>query len=173
MWRSTPGSSASDAVGGRGARVELARLCDGAAGQLGARDPGREAEVVLDPPRRAGLAAERGAFDDQRLETLGRGVDRRPEARRTAADHDDVDLLASRELEPDTERAGELAARRVSQLGAAGEHHERKFRRCELLDQLRCVGVVGVLRIAPDVGKPVASQRTPRAAASTPTSAAR
>ena len=37
------------AVGRRGARPELPRLCDRPACQLGAADPCREAEVVLDP----------------------------------------------------------------------------------------------------------------------------
>ena len=38
------------AVRRRGARVELAGLSDCAAGQLRTGDPGRESEVVLDPP---------------------------------------------------------------------------------------------------------------------------
>src|SRR5262249_47001226 len=45
------------------ARVELARLRDGAARELGAGDPRGKPEVVLDPARRPGLAAERGALD--------------------------------------------------------------------------------------------------------------
>src|SRR5581483_8126854 len=55
------------AVGRRGPRAELARLADGAARQLRAGDARREAEVVLDPPRRSGLPAERGALDDERV----------------------------------------------------------------------------------------------------------
>src|SRR4029453_10703352 len=55
------------AVRRRRAGVELAYLGDCAAGQLGAADPGWEAEVVLDPARRPGLAAERGALDYQRV----------------------------------------------------------------------------------------------------------
>ncbi len=54
-----PGSSATARYGRRRARAELARLRDGAARQLRAADPGREAEVVLDPARGARLAAER------------------------------------------------------------------------------------------------------------------
>src|SRR5205807_843788 len=38
----------------RGPRAEFDRLADGAARQLVAADAGREAEIVLDPPRRAG-----------------------------------------------------------------------------------------------------------------------
>src|SRR5213079_1040159 len=47
-------------------RAELARLGDRAAGELGAADAGGEAEVVLDPARRARLPAERGALDNER-----------------------------------------------------------------------------------------------------------
>jgi len=56
------------AVRSCGARVELARLGDCAARELGAADACGEAQVVLDPSRRPSLATERGAFDDQRVE---------------------------------------------------------------------------------------------------------
>ena len=56
------------AVGRRGARVELARLGDCAAGELGAANSSGKAEVVLDPAGRPGLATERGALDDERVE---------------------------------------------------------------------------------------------------------
>src|SRR2546422_6501204 len=84
------------AVGRGRARVELARLGDRAAGELGAADPGGEAEVVLDPAGRPCLAAERGALDDQRVESFGGAVDRGREARRAGADDQEVDLLARR-----------------------------------------------------------------------------
>ncbi len=113
------------AVGRRRAGAELARLGDRAAGQLGAADPRREAEVVLDPPRGAGLAAEHGALDDQRVEALRGAVDRGAEAGRPAADDEQVDLLALLELEPDPERPRELPVARPAQLVAAGEPHER------------------------------------------------
>ena len=118
-------------------RAELARLRDGAAGQLGAGDPGREAEVVLDPPRRARLAAERRALDDERVQALRRAVDGRAEAGGAAADDQQVDLLARRKLEADPERARDLARRRAAQVGPAGEPHERQARRVELRDQRR------------------------------------
>ena len=68
------------AVRRRGARVELARLGDRAARELGAADPRGKAEVVLDPSGRPGLAAERGALDDERVEPFGGAVDRGGEA---------------------------------------------------------------------------------------------
>ena len=123
------------AVGRRGARVELARLGDRAARQLRAADPGREPEVVLDPPRRARLPAERGALDDERLEALGGAVDRGAEAGGAAADDDQVDLLAGRELAADPERARDLAGRRAAQLRAARQPDERQARGVEPGDQ--------------------------------------
>ena len=109
------------AVRRRRTRAELSRLRDRAGRQLRAADSRREAEVVLDPARGASLAAEGRALDDQGLEALRRAVDRRAEARRAAADHNEVDLLARRKLEADPERARHLARRRGSQLGAARE----------------------------------------------------
>ena len=90
-----------------------------------AADPGREAEVVLDPPRGPGLAAEHGALDDQRVEALGGAVDGGAEAGRAAADDQQVDLLARLQLEPDPQRPRELAVARPPQLAAAGEADER------------------------------------------------
>ena len=71
--------------------------------------PGREAEVVLDPPRRARLPAERRAVDDERVEPLGGAVDGGAEAGGAGPDHEQVDLLARRELAADAERARDLA----------------------------------------------------------------
>ena len=114
------------AVRRRGARVELARLGDSAAGQLGAADPGGKAEVVLDPAGRPGLAAERGALDDQRVEPFGGAVDRGREAGRAGAHDQQVDLLARCELEPDPESAQHLAGGWTVQLSSAGQSHERQ-----------------------------------------------
>ena len=133
---SVAGFERDRAVGGRRSCAELARLADGAAGELGAADAGREAEVVLDPARRSGLAAERGALDDQRVEPFGGAVDGGGEAGGAAADDEQVDFLARRQLAADPERAQHLASRWVLQLGAAGESHERRLRsvrRCGLL----------------------------------------
>ena len=58
---------------------EPARLLQRAARELVARHAGREAEVVLDPRRRAGLAAGRLALDDDRAQALRRAVDGRRE----------------------------------------------------------------------------------------------
>ena len=115
------------AVRGRRAGAELARLGDRPAGQLGAADPGREAEVVLDPPRGARLAAEHGALDEQRVEALRGAVDGGAEPGRAAADDEQVDLLPLRQLEPDAQRPRELAVARPAQLVAAGQPHQRQL----------------------------------------------
>ena len=125
---SVAGFERDGAVGGSGSCAELARLADGAAGQLGATDAGREAEVVLDPARRSGLTAERGALDDQRVEPLGGAVDRGGEAGGTAAHDEQVDFLVRRQLAADPERAQHFASRGMRQLDAARQSHERRLR---------------------------------------------
>src|SRR4051795_3578140 len=88
------------AIRRRGPRAELTGLGDRAAGQLGAADPARKAEVVLDPAGGSGLAAEHGALYDEGVEPLGGAIDGCGEPRRAAADHRKIDLLARPELEP-------------------------------------------------------------------------
>jgi hypothetical protein len=86
-------------------RVELPRLDDRTARELGAGDARREPEIVLDPARGTRLPAERRALDDERLQPLGRGVDGGAQAGGPAADHDHVDLFRGCELAADPERA--------------------------------------------------------------------
>ena len=74
--------------------AELARLQRRASGELGAGEPGGEAEVVLDTSAGARLAARGEAFDHQCAETLGGGVDGSGQPGRTTAEHDDVEALA-------------------------------------------------------------------------------
>ena len=71
-------------------RAELLRLRVRAAGELLARNAGRETEIVLDPRARAGLAARRVRLQDQHVQPFRRAVDRRREPRRPGADDDDV-----------------------------------------------------------------------------------
>ena len=164
------------AVGRRGARVELPRLGDRAARELGAADPGREAEVVLDPARRPGLAAERGALDDQRVEAFGGAVDRGREPRRAGADDQQVDLLARRELEPDPEGAQHLAgasdraallrraaaraaARRPSGGAASCQVYGSRFARAK-----SSIRIVGSEACGPTISRPIPSHALQRLA---------
>ena len=108
--------------------AEPARLGGRAAGQVGARQPRGEAEVVLDPRALPGLAARRLALDQHRLQPLRRAVHRRRQpgrarrrrspGRRTAAPPASAARAARRS------RAGR---RRVSTL-AVGEHTHRQRR---------------------------------------------
>ena len=102
---SVSGFERQRAVRRREACVELSRLGDGAAGQLAACDSGREAEVVLDSPRRARLSAESGPVDHERLKAFRGAVDGGAQAGGPGADHEQVDLLPGGELEADPKRA--------------------------------------------------------------------
>jgi hypothetical protein len=106
---SVPRFEGKGAIRGRGACIELACLGHRAAGQLRAADARGEAEVVLDSSGRPGLAAERGALHDERVEPFGGAVDRGREPGRAGAHDQEVDLLARCELEPDPESAQHLA----------------------------------------------------------------
>ena len=88
--------------------------------------PGGKAEVVLDPPGGAGLSAEHGALDHERVEPLGGPVHRGSEPGGPAADDQQVHLLALRELEADAERAQQGAVAGVLHHGPAGEPHDRR-----------------------------------------------
>ena len=83
------------------AGAELARLHDRLERQLSAGDPGRKAEVVLDPARLARLPTQRAALHDQCVQPLGRAVDRSREPCGAGTDHEQVDLLARCQLAAD------------------------------------------------------------------------
>ena len=98
--------------------AEAARLVGRPAREVGAAEAHREAEVVLDPARLAGLAAGRVALDEHGAQALRRAVDGGGEARRAAADDDEV-VVALRRLHLDAEALGEL------EHGRALEHARR------------------------------------------------
>ena len=141
------------AVRRRKPRTELARLRHGAAGQLRPADAGREAQVVLDPPRRARLPSERGALDHERVEPLGRAVDGRAESARPGADDEQVDLLARRELGPDAERPRHVAPARRLEPKAARHHDDWELVGAQTAGRRHGRRLVGV---APDVRDPIA-----------------
>ena len=76
--------------------AEPSRLVDRAAGEVGAGQAAREAEVVLDPARHPRLAAGRLALDEDGLQALGRAVDRRGQSGGAAADDHEVVVLGRR-----------------------------------------------------------------------------
>ena len=75
--------------------------------------PAREAEVVLDPRARPGLAAGRPGLGDERAQALRAAVDRRRQPGRPGAEHDEVEALAV-DLGAQPERARDLRGGRVA-----------------------------------------------------------
>ena len=69
---------------------ELVRLHEGALRQLASRDPGREAQVVLDPHAPTSLSPGGPSLQHHRPQPLRRAVDRRREPRRPGPGHDQV-----------------------------------------------------------------------------------
>ena len=160
------------AVRRRRARVELARLGDRPARQLRAGDPRREPEVVLDPPRRARLAAERGALDDERLEALGRAVDGGAEPGRTAADDDRSTSSrgASSRPIPSARETCPVDGPRSSPRRAAGRAAARRSSRAAPSSSARCTEPVAAAKssiriVASDECGPTISRPTPSTAA--------
>ncbi len=163
-------AQAEGALGDRGAQAEAARLGDRPLGQLGAGDPGREAEVVLDPRRGARLAAERGRVDQHRREPLGRRVDGRAEASRAAADDQRVPGVFRRLVRgAQVERGRRLEDRRRAQdLVAADQQRQVVLgERPTVGRRRRQVGAVEVDEAVrhPVAGEELAQLARPRVAA--------
>ena len=125
--------------------AEPPRLLQRAARELVAGDAGREAEVVLDPRRRAGLPARRLALDHDRAQTLRRAVHRRREPGGAAAD--DHGVVFRRGRAPSRARA---ARRRGAVAGARPSCRRRR-------------GSPGS-RSRPAAGRPTAPRRPARRA---------
>ncbi len=96
-------------------RAELLRLRQGARSQRLAGDARGEAEVVLDFRARGRLAAWRPRLDEEHVEALGGGVDRRCQAPRPGATDDQVANRIGLELRVEAEAIGDLGVGGVSQ----------------------------------------------------------
>jgi hypothetical protein len=105
-------------------RAEPTRLLERAAGKLVARDPIRKAEIVLDPRRHAGLSPRDLALDDNRAQPFGCAVDRRRQARRSAADDRDIVFRRSG-ARPQAEAVGKVAHLRPEHHVSVSETHRR------------------------------------------------
>jgi hypothetical protein len=102
--------------------AEPQRLPAGPLGQLGARHPVREAQVVLDPAALAGLPAGRTPLDEHRAQPLGGAVHRCAETGRSGADDDEVIEVGRRHRgEPDVRRQVRLRGR-DERLAIARDH---------------------------------------------------
>jgi len=152
-----------DVARGEHLGAELRRLPPRAVGELGAGHAVREAQVVLDARALPGLAAGGLALDEHGAQALRRAVHRGAEARRTAADDDEVVEVAHR-IGGEPDRRGDLGFGRVAQGGAVGRDDQRHVlgagpgRRQQAL-ALRVVDVV------PAVGHGVAGEEVARAEA--------
>ena len=113
----------------REARTELHRLDLAAPDQVGAGNAGRKAHVVLDPARRAGLAADRDILDDQRAQPFRAGIDPGGHAGRTAADDQHVEYLVVPEIEIEAEQPRDLVGRGIGHDDVAPEDHRGYARR--------------------------------------------
>ncbi len=107
--------------------AEFLRLIVGPRHQGDAGDAGRKAEIVLDPGRRAGLAAERPAIEHKNGEPFRRGIDRGREPGRTGADDGHVvdPVWIDRSDQPDA--AGKFVLAGIAQKLPAGAEHDRQL----------------------------------------------
>ncbi len=138
--------------------AELLRLRVGATHQRHAGDAGREAEIVLDPGRGAGLAAEGAAVENQRGKPFRSGVDRGREPGRPRS-HDRHVIDAIRIDRPDKpDAAGKLGLARIAQQLPVRTQHDRQLSRIDMeaLDQRLRLGVV--LGIKPQMRMTIAAE---------------
>jgi hypothetical protein len=104
-------------------RPELLGLVVGAGSELLARDPGREAEVVLDPRAGAGLASGRGRFQRKHVEPFRGPVNGGRQPRRPRPHDEEVADPGVVDRVVEAETIGDLPIGRVAQhnLAAADE----------------------------------------------------
>ena len=136
--------------------AEARRLRRRPAGEVGAGQAHREAEVVLDPRALAGLAAGRLALDQRRPQPFRRAVDRGRKPGRPAADDDEVVELELRPP-PHAGPLGEVGHARAVQHAAVGEQDERQ-RRVAVGGREQPPGLVVALDVEPAVRHLVAGQ---------------
>jgi hypothetical protein len=114
--RSTPRRLVFDLNADEDLRAEPQRLLVGAGRQLGAADALRETGVILDSRAGACLATGREAFENDRAQPLGGGVDGSGEPRGAGAGDDDVvELVLGLRVQPGAARqlAAPLRARQI------------------------------------------------------------
>ena len=107
------------------ARAEPPRLERRALGELAPGDPGREPEVVLDPRRRARLAAERDLVDHLRVEALRGAVHGRRQAGGTGADDHEIAHRRRGPARAEPQQLRDLGVARVAQDALAADHDRR------------------------------------------------
>ena len=135
------GEGERERLRGRGKlRAETIGLKLRAVSQLAAADAGGKTEKVLDQRRRSGLSARRIAFQDDRLQPFGRGIDRRAETGWTRADDGEIadkislsSSAASGRSSPATRATSRNDGRRSGRpfgVISAGRSRDARCRRC-------------------------------------------
>ena len=66
------------------------RLRNSTTRQVKAGEPGRKAEIILNPRTKSGLASRRFALDDHRAQALARAIHSRGKSRGTAANDSEI-----------------------------------------------------------------------------------
>jgi hypothetical protein len=107
--------------------AELLRLVEGAAGKRLAGDAGREAEIILDARRSAGLAAEGALVEHDHRQAFRGGVNGGGKTGGPGADHRDVIDGARVEFGRDTQAHSGRGIGRPLQHLAVGTDHQRQF----------------------------------------------
>src|SRR3990170_4869183 len=105
--------------------------------------PSREAGVVVDPLRDAGLTAQGALLDDEGVDPLAGGVDGGGQAGGPTADDHEV-VEGPLRLQREAQFAGELAVGRLGQQGAVGENNggDNLLAVVLLTHELGCGGVL-------------------------------
>jgi hypothetical protein len=142
------------------ARAESSGLECRALGQLAARDPGREAEVIFDPGRGAGLPAERHRVDHLRVEPLRGAIDRRCQTGRPGPHDHHIAHRRRGTAGAQTEQRRYIGVGRVAGYAVAGDHHRRIGGRHPEGAEQR-LGLLVLRDIHPLVGHAVARQELP------------
>ncbi len=122
LERLTAGAQFGDGAGSRDRRAELVSLDQRASGQVGPGQPGREAEIVLDPGTRSRLAADGNPVEQDGVQALGCPVHGGGQSGRAGPDDHQVEDRTGRCGERQPEVLGDDARRGVAQDRRRGDH---------------------------------------------------
>ena len=140
--------------------AEFLRLHHSSLGEVAARDPGREAKVVLDTRAASCLAPDGDHLEDQGAQSLRGAIDRCRQTGWPCTDDDEVKTALGQAVEGQAEVLRQHSRRWVAQ-DRTGDDHDRQFVRFDgELAQEAFDGRVAV-GIKPLVGDAVAGQELP------------
>jgi hypothetical protein len=171
-WTAEPSASSTEwwpsscarptACAGTTIRAPNRRACSVARSAGSLPEIRREAEVVLDPCRRAGLAAERDRVDHLSVESLRGAVHGRGETRRPGADDDQIAERGRSATRAEPEQLRDLRVGWVPQHTFVADH-DRRFGGVDAERLEQRIGFLVLLEVHPLVGHPVAGQELSQA----------